>query len=95
MGGASSIVYAEAEKPLDASDITNAQDAIQEVQRFFLLRREGLGRIVALAPRRDDHLAAGLQHARHLLDVLFFVGHVLAALAAPDDVEAVVGEVHR
>ena len=34
MGGASSIVYAEAEKPLDASDITNAQDAIQEVQRL-------------------------------------------------------------
>jgi len=43
---------------------------------------------------RVGRARTGLEHADHLLHVRLLVGHVLAGLARPDQVEAVVGEVH-
>mmetsp|Transcript_14174 Transcript_14174/g.35544 ORF Transcript_14174/g.35544 Transcript_14174/m.35544 type:complete len:300 (-) Transcript_14174:190-1089(-) len=62
-----------------------------------LLARSGsleLFKVVALAPRRDDETAARFEHANHFIDIFCLVGHVLATLARPHEVEGVVGKVH-
>mmetsp|Transcript_5153 Transcript_5153/g.15640 ORF Transcript_5153/g.15640 Transcript_5153/m.15640 type:complete len:304 (+) Transcript_5153:468-1379(+) len=67
---------------------------VEEVEGALLLLREAPGGVVPLAPGRHDEVAARFEDARHLADVVPLVGHVLAALAAPDDVKGVVVEGH-
>mmetsp|Transcript_20219 Transcript_20219/g.57999 ORF Transcript_20219/g.57999 Transcript_20219/m.57999 type:complete len:321 (-) Transcript_20219:199-1161(-) len=67
---------------------------VQESEIPLVLLVEGDLPIVALAPRGHDELTAGLEDAHHLVDVGLLVGHVLAGLAGPNDVEGVVGKFH-
>mmetsp|Transcript_14565 Transcript_14565/g.32557 ORF Transcript_14565/g.32557 Transcript_14565/m.32557 type:complete len:437 (-) Transcript_14565:8-1318(-) len=68
---------------------------VQEVEFLLLDGGDGvrLARL-SLAPCRDHQSPARLEDARHFLHVLSLVGHVFATLAAPHQIERVVGELH-
>mmetsp|Transcript_15587 Transcript_15587/g.31289 ORF Transcript_15587/g.31289 Transcript_15587/m.31289 type:complete len:329 (+) Transcript_15587:337-1323(+) len=67
--------------------------AIEVVEGLALSRGE-LRRLLTLTPRSDNDAPSRLEHARHLLHVLDLVGHVLARLTRPHEIEAVVLILH-
>mmetsp|Transcript_21228 Transcript_21228/g.33550 ORF Transcript_21228/g.33550 Transcript_21228/m.33550 type:complete len:205 (-) Transcript_21228:807-1421(-) len=79
---------------LDRNKVRVRPFGVKKVQRLLLLRGERHGGVVPLAPGGHYKASPGLQHAHHLLDVLLLVGHVLARLAGPHKVEAIVWEAH-
>lgn len=59
---------------------------IEKIQRTLLFRGETSGCIVTLAPGGHHEVSTWLKNARHLTDVLPFIGHMLAAFTTPDDI---------
>mmetsp|Transcript_57768 Transcript_57768/g.146601 ORF Transcript_57768/g.146601 Transcript_57768/m.146601 type:complete len:422 (+) Transcript_57768:136-1401(+) len=77
----------------DGDEVRMAPLLVDVLQRRSLFGSERRHR-VALAPSCHDQVSSRSQHPAHLLNVLLFVGHVLAGLTPPHQVEGAVLEHH-